>query len=83
MEYYVITFESTHAAITIERSLKKKFKITILPTPREISHGCGIAIRFSTEDFDAIKEQLQSFPIDEKMYSIYQFTKGEYKQITW
>ena len=81
MEHYVITFESTHAAITIERALKKTFKITILPTPREISHGCGIAIRFSSEDFESIFQQLQSSPIDKNMFSIYHFLNGNYKEI--
>lgn len=81
MEYYVITFVNTHSAITMEKLLKKFYNIVIMPTPREISRGCGIAIRFSKEDYDGILERLEESSINRKMYSVFQFTDGQYSHL--
>ena len=43
-EYYLITFESTHAAIQTEKLLKPA-EVTIMPVPRFISASCGISVR--------------------------------------
>lgn len=54
-EMYVISFNSTHHAIKIDKILKEnKITCITLPTPREISASCGMSIRFSKEDFDKI-----------------------------
>ena len=47
-EYYLITFESTHAAISTEKLLKPA-EVTIMPVPRFISASCGISVRISPE----------------------------------
>ena len=43
-EYYLLTFESTHAAIMTEKMLKPA-AVTVLPVPRFISASCGISVR--------------------------------------
>ena len=43
-EYYLLTFESTHAAISTEKLLKPA-EVTIMPVPRFLSASCGISIR--------------------------------------
>ncbi|MBR2674682.1 MAG: DUF3343 domain-containing protein [Mogibacterium sp.] len=43
-EYYLLTFESTHAAISTEKLLKPA-DVSIMPVPRFISASCGISIR--------------------------------------
>lgn len=78
MEYCIISFVNTHGAIAAEKHLKKQFKIIIMPTPREISRGCGISIRFPIEDYNAVKNSIDHFSIDQKMYSIYRFMDGCY-----
>jgi len=47
-EYYLITFESTHAAIATEKLLKPA-GVSIMPVPRFISASCGIAVRIHPE----------------------------------
>lgn len=47
-EYYLLTFESTHAAISTEKILKPA-GVTIMPVPRFISASCGISIRIMPE----------------------------------
>jgi hypothetical protein len=82
MEYYVITFASTHSAISTEKHLKQNFKIVVMPTPREISSGCGIAVRFSISDFDPIYLEINELPLNKKMYSIYRFSEGCYTLVS-
>ena len=47
-EYYLLTFESTHAAISTEKLLKPA-DVRIMPVPRFLSASCGISIRISPE----------------------------------
>lgn len=47
-EYYLLTFESTHAAISTEKLLKPA-EVTIMPVPRFISASCGISVRIKPE----------------------------------
>ena len=42
-EYYLLTFESTHAAISTEKLLRPA-GVTIMPVPRFISASCGISV---------------------------------------
>jgi len=44
MQQYLITFTSTHQALRVEKLLKKKTKVQIVPTPREISSECGFSL---------------------------------------
>ena len=71
MDHCVITFANTHGAISCEKYLKKDFAIAVMPAPREISTGCGIAVRFDTDLLPAVLKKLSDFPLDKKMYSIH------------
>ena len=48
-EYYLFTFESTHAAIATEKLLKPADAV-VMPVPRFISSSCGISIRINPEN---------------------------------
>ena len=53
---YYILFPSHTEGIKLESVLKKeKIKYTIVPTPRELSVCCGIAIMYNKEDEEKIK----------------------------
>ena len=54
-EYYLITFESTHAAISTEKLLKPA-EVTIMPVPRFISASCGISVRIRPDRRDEAEE---------------------------
>ena len=47
-EYYLYTFENTHAAIATEKLLKTA-ECIIMPVPRFISASCGISVRIKPE----------------------------------
>lgn len=72
MMYYVITFANTHSAITTQSHLEKNAKISIMPTLREISAGCGISIRFLPEEKDNVMKGLKTGEFDSKMHQIYE-----------
>ena len=47
IEYSVVLFHSTAHAIRAERVLLRAgFTIKMIPTPRQISTDCGLALRF-------------------------------------
>lgn len=46
MSPIVVVFESTHQAMKAETALKEaRIAFDIIPTPRDISADCGIAVR--------------------------------------
>jgi len=54
-EYYLLTFESTHAAISTEKLLKPA-EVTIMPVPRFISASCGISVRIRPDKKEEVEE---------------------------
>lgn len=49
-DFYLIAFESANHAIQAEKKARDLFEVTMIPTPREISSGCGFSLRFSGID---------------------------------
>ena len=45
--FYVMAFSSANHSIQTQEKANKLFKLTVMPTPRELSNDCGIAIRFN------------------------------------
>ncbi len=55
-EYYILTFESTHHALTTEKILRKNnIEVELIPTPREISAECGFTLILENTDLETIK----------------------------
>lgn len=48
MPRYVIAFESTHAAMAADAALASLPHV-LIPVPREISAGCGMALSFEAD----------------------------------
>lgn len=60
-EYGVVTFNSTHHAISGEKIFKdNNIVFKTIPTPREITLSCGLSILFSLEDLLKVKELCNS-----------------------
>lgn len=74
-EYYLMTFESTHAAISTEKLLKPA-EVTIMPVPRFISASCGISIRIRP-DMKETAEQIfrEGTRLTEQDYTYYHVDK--------
>lgn len=60
-EYGVVTFNSTHHAISGEKIFKdNNIVFKTIPTPREITLSCGLSILFSLEDLLRVKDLCNS-----------------------
>lgn len=64
-EYGLITFKSTHYALQAEEVLKdNNLAFKTIPTPREVSHSCGLALLFMLEDLEAIRSYIEKGQIN-------------------
>lgn len=64
-EYVVITFATTTSALAMESICALEgIPGRIIPTPREITAGCGLAWRILSEDYDTYKSHLMELNIN-------------------
>lgn len=76
--YGLITFKSTHHTIQAEGFLKDKdLDFKTIPTPREISKSCGLAILFNLDDLHLVEDVIDENII--KIDSIYRYSKSREK----
>ena len=68
--YYILAFATTTDAMQAEKYAINKIKATIMPVPREISSGCGLALRFLDEDFERILDFCQNVPFCGNLYKM-------------
>jgi hypothetical protein len=70
-EFGVILFHTTSSAIRAEKvALKAGFDCKLIPTPRELSSDCGIALRFKWSNANSIKSYLEGVGVE--YYSVHQ-----------
>lgn len=74
MDYGVITFTSTYGAIYAQKVLKEVAPVQVMPVLREISLGCGIAVRFRPQDLERVKSALAASTLKEGEYAFYAIT---------
>ena len=56
VHYFLIAFDSTHAALEAEAFFnKKEIKAKLIPLPSAISAGCGFAIKILTSEIQVVK----------------------------
>lgn len=83
-EYIIITFNSSTLAMKTEKEINEnKIEGRLIPVPREITSGCGLAFKSDIENIDKIKKLTNSI-IDEssKIYLVNQIGfKKEFKII--
>lgn len=79
MEYLVLTFDSVnHTMMTEKKLLDEKYNLKTIPTPREISSSCGLAIRMDYSDYEIIKKLKKELPIKD----FWKLNKEENKENT-
>lgn len=58
-EYGVILFHTTSAALRAEKTAQRAgLAVKLIPTPREFSSDCGLALRFAWADWAAMQTTL-------------------------
>jgi hypothetical protein len=64
-DYGVILFHTTSSAIRAEKVAQKAgYDCKLIPTPREFSSDCGIALRFPWGDADGMKSRLEKVGVE-------------------
>jgi hypothetical protein len=54
--YGVVLFHTNSSVMRAEKLLKKEgYSIKLIPTPREFSSDCGMALRFDWADYEQVK----------------------------
>ncbi len=57
----IFTFKSTAHALIAEKLLKQDDKVfVIMPTPREITASCGLAVKIYPEDLEETRRYLEN-----------------------
>ena len=64
-QYGVVLFHTTSAVMRAEKLLiKEGYPIKLIPTPRQFSSDCGIALRFDWNHCDKIKSVLDEARVE-------------------
>ncbi len=73
--YGLITFKSTHHTIQAEGLLKDKGLVfKTIPTPREITKSCGLAILFNLDDLHLVEDVIEEEII--RIEALYRYSKS-------
>lgn len=71
-EYGVVLFYTTSSAIRAEKVLAKEGHIVrLIPTPRQFSSDCGIALRFDWQRHEQVRSALDEARVE--IDTIYRF----------
>lgn len=74
MNYSVALFHTVSAALRAEKVLLgAQIPVKLIPTPRQLSSDCGVALRFETARRDEIETHLNQARMD--LEGIYDLTK--------
>ena len=64
-QFGVITFKSTHHAIKAESVFKNEdIEFRTIPTPREVTYSCGLAIKFDLKDTELARNIVEENQLD-------------------
>lgn len=64
-EYGLITFKSTQFALQGEAVFKEEdIHFKTIPTPRDVSHSCGLSLLFAIDDLERVKKLIENEKID-------------------
>jgi hypothetical protein len=65
MKYGIVLFHTTSAVMRAEKLLlKERVSIKLIPTPREFSSDCGIALRFEWNQHEQVKSVLNNADVE-------------------
>ena len=74
MDYALVTFASTYGAIRAQGALRPAVKAVTMPVRREISLGCGIALRLAPGDLGLARTALAACGLEPGEYAFYAVT---------
>ena len=81
MYFIIASFRSRTQAAKFENLLKRnRIDCSLINTPREISVGCGVSVKFSESKFNAVKRLMQSADLTSfsGFFRVLNFNYGRY-----
>jgi len=78
--FYLVTFQSTHAALTAIAKLEAQ-NPRVIPTPRTISANCGMAIKLRVPSPQVLNALMQSIGLPQESYNLYAINNQEYSPL--
>jgi len=64
-EYGVVLFHTTSAVLRAEKTLQKNnFVVKLIPTPREFSSDCGMALQFEWSQAERARALLEAARVE-------------------
>ncbi|HLS52678.1 MAG TPA: DUF3343 domain-containing protein [Tissierellaceae bacterium] len=79
-EYGLITFKTTHFALEAERLFKNEhITCKTIPTPREVSHSCGLSLLFMMDDLARVQAIIDKGQIT--IDGLFGYTKVNHKNL--
>ena len=65
IQYGVVLFHTTSSAMRAEKLLlRENIALKLIPTPREFSSDCGIALRFEWSQYEQVKVILEAARVE-------------------
>ena len=65
ISYGVVLFHGLQAVLRAEKlSQKAALAVKLLPTPRQFSSDCGVALRFNWPDLERVRERLAAAKVE-------------------
>ncbi|MCX8124922.1 MAG: DUF3343 domain-containing protein [Spirochaetes bacterium] len=69
IDYCVLLLPSVHDVMKAEKVLiAAGVDLNVMATPREISHNCGVVIRFDCSNISRILELLSELTVEKKIF---------------
>ena len=76
----VAIFHSVHRVMKAEKVLKLAgLEVLLIPTPRELTSDCGLALRFAPEQHEAISQALSGEGLE--IVELYRKSGGKYQKV--
>lgn len=70
--FFVMAFNSTSHSIQTEKKAKELFSLSVIPTPRELTNDCGLAIKFHSGSKEQLIDFTSSLKVPAELYCIWQ-----------
>jgi hypothetical protein len=71
MSQGVVLFHTTTSALRAEKILQKDgLTVKLIPTPRELSSDCGIALRFDWDDRERVAAGLAAAGVEHEIHKL-------------
>lgn len=76
----LVAFDSTHAAIKLEKLAKEaQLKARLIGTPESISASCGLTLKLRDEDLSAVVELIKNNDLEEAVGIYTMIDSGTHK----